>query len=440
MPAFSQDNSPYTRYGLGDIVPSTNINSRSMGGISAAYSDYLSINFNNPASYGGFLVAKEPGAKKISYGRAILDVGLNIENRTLKEPNNVGKFTASNALFSHVQVGFPLKENWGLSFGLRPVTRISYKIARIELLSDPNTNQPIDSAITLYQGSGGSYLASVGTGFRIRFNNKVSLSFGINGGYFFGKKDISTRRSIFNDSIQYNSGNFQTITSYGNVYGNAGLQFQALLAKNLALSAGAYGNWKQKLDASQDIVRETFVYDEASGNVRLDSVYDQRDIDGTIDYPSSVTGGLMIEKYVDFDAKKAGWLLGIDYESTQWSDYRFYKQADPSVRNSYKFKFGAQLRPFPKKNYFSNVAYRAGFFVGRDYIHVQNKLPVFGISAGLGLPVVNYSQLSAAQTILNICFEFIRRGNNDNLLKENLFRLSFGISLSDNWFYKKKYE
>ena len=31
----SQDNSPYSRYGLGDIVPSTNINSRGMGSISA---------------------------------------------------------------------------------------------------------------------------------------------------------------------------------------------------------------------------------------------------------------------------------------------------------------------------------------------------------------------------------------------------------------------
>ena len=44
--SFSQDNSPYSRYGLGDIVPSTNVNSRGMGGISSAYSDFLSINFN----------------------------------------------------------------------------------------------------------------------------------------------------------------------------------------------------------------------------------------------------------------------------------------------------------------------------------------------------------------------------------------------------------
>ena len=35
LPATAQDNSPYSRYGLGDLVPNTNINTRAMGGISA---------------------------------------------------------------------------------------------------------------------------------------------------------------------------------------------------------------------------------------------------------------------------------------------------------------------------------------------------------------------------------------------------------------------
>ena len=53
-------------------------------------------------------------AKKMLYGRAILDIGLNFENRTLSEPNNIEKFTASNALFSHVQVGVPLRAELGI--------------------------------------------------------------------------------------------------------------------------------------------------------------------------------------------------------------------------------------------------------------------------------------------------------------------------------------
>src|SRR5690606_7892049 len=116
IPGRAQDNSPYSRYGLGDLVPSTNVNGRGMGGISAGYSDILSINFNNPASYGSFQTLKEQSAKKIARGRAILDIGLNFENRSLVEPNNTEKFTANNALFSHVQVGVPIRPNLGLSF------------------------------------------------------------------------------------------------------------------------------------------------------------------------------------------------------------------------------------------------------------------------------------------------------------------------------------
>lgn len=435
---FSQDNSPYSRYGLGDMVPSTNTNSRGMGGIAAGYSDILSINFNNPASYGSFQTLKEQTAKKIAKGRAILDIGINFENRTLREPNNINKFTASNALFSHVQVGIPLKPNWGLSFGLRPVTRISYKLNKRELLTDPNTGLPIDSAVTLNEGDGGSYLASLGLGHKINLGGGHSLSLGINGGYFFGKQDYSTRRSIFNDSISYTSGNFQTVTSYGNLYFNAGMQYQAKLKEDLYLTIGLNGNWEQKLNASQDVIRETYFFDESSGYIRIDSVYDQRNIKGNIVYPSSYTAGFVVERFSS--GKKAGWLIGIDYVQSKWSDYRSYGVADPSVKDKWELRAGVQLRPIPKANYFSNIAYRAGAFFGPDYIHVNQKLPVFGATLGVGLPLRNYSRQNEQFTLINLAFEFIKRGNNDNLLKENIFRLSAGFSLSDLWFLKRKYD
>ena len=262
--ASSQDNSPYSRYGLGDIVPSTNINCRGMGGISSGFSDFLTINFNNPASYGSFQTVKEPAAKKMLYGRAILDVGLNFENRTLREPDNIEKFSASNALFSHLQVGVPLRPNWGLSFGLRPMTRISYKMNKREQLIDPDSGLPIDSAVNLNEGNGGLFLASVGLGHKINLGATQSLSLGINGGYLFGNQDYSNRRSIFNDSISYNSGNFQSTTSYGNLYFNAGLQYQAKLTQNIFLTIGVHGNWKQNLNASQDKITETYFYNESS--------------------------------------------------------------------------------------------------------------------------------------------------------------------------------
>jgi hypothetical protein len=42
--------------------------------------------------------------------------------------------------------------------------------------------------------------------------------------------------------------------------------------------------------------------------------------------------------------------------------------------------------------------------------------------------------------MLNLAFEYLKRGNNNNLLKENLFRFSVGLNLSDLWFGKRKYD
>jgi hypothetical protein len=440
-PAFSQDNSPYTRYGLGDIVPATNINSRAMGGIAAGYNDFLSINFNNPASYGSFQAVRELKSKKLLYGRAILDLGVNIENRTLIDPRKAGKFATSNLLFSHLQVGVPLKSNWGLTFGLRPVSRISYKILKSERLYDPNSGLPIDSSVTLNEGDGGTYLASVGLGHKFVISDRQSLSIGTNGGFLFGKKDYTSRRSFINDTVAYNSGNFQTKTTYGNFYFNLGLQYQAQLDSSLYLTLGAYGNLKQTLNGSQDIIRETFYYDANAGNTRIDSVYENKDIKGKVQYPASFTAGFTLQRVPE--NKKAGWLIGIDFSQTNWSDYRFYGQGD-SVQNKWELRVGAELRPSfsaGRKSYFGNVAYRAGFFIGPDYIKVKEKLPVFGATFGMGLPILSHNRFSPGQaTMINLAFEYIKRGNNDNLLKENMFRISVGFSLSDFWFVRKKYE
>ena len=98
--ANAQDNSPYSRYGLGDIHPTSHILNRGMGGISTAYADQMSVNFINPASYSRFYSLQEARTKKLAYGRILLDVGLNFDNRTLRETNNPQKFTAPNAYFS----------------------------------------------------------------------------------------------------------------------------------------------------------------------------------------------------------------------------------------------------------------------------------------------------------------------------------------------------
>ena len=124
---YSQENSPYSRYGLGDLVPNSNIVSRGMGGIAAGFSDYSSINFTNPASYGNLKAT-------------IFDVGIEVDRRTLKSTIPAARYSATNLVISYMQLAFPIKMKkanqkdifWGMNIGLKPVTRINYKISTTE--------------------------------------------------------------------------------------------------------------------------------------------------------------------------------------------------------------------------------------------------------------------------------------------------------------------
>lgn len=436
-PLSAQDNSPYSRYGLGDISPQSNILNRGMGGVSAAYSDLLYVNFVNPASFSTFRTNKILETNETVSGRVVLDAGINFDSRTIREANRPDKFTSPNTYFSYLQLGIPVAKNWGIAAGLRPMTKIGYRLQTQERLS-------MDSAVTQYRGDGGSYLASIGTGFAIK-----NFSIGGNFGYLFGKKDYSSERTLINDTVAYARGNFQTKTSFGGIFLSGGLQQKFILKKDAktgqessVLRLGVYGNLKHNLNASKDFLRETFTRDLNSGYLKIDSVYAETDTKGEIVYPANFGAGLIYEKSPT--SLDRGFQIGADYVMSKWGDYRYYNVTD-LVTDSKEFRVGLQLLPpvYPNRSYWKNVAYRAGFFAGNDNINVGGNLPVFGVSGGISLPVLGLkdpqSRYRSQYTVVNISLEYIKRGNNNSLLKENLFRLSAGFSLSDNWFTKRKY-
>src|SRR5436853_4141066 len=97
LPVFclAQENSPYSRYGVGNILPSGNIQNRAMGGISAGFTDAGTINTVNPATYGSLVLTT-------------LDVGAEYDGRTIKSTNPPGTFKSNNGIISYLQFGFPL--------------------------------------------------------------------------------------------------------------------------------------------------------------------------------------------------------------------------------------------------------------------------------------------------------------------------------------------
>lgn len=423
----AQDQSPYSRYGLGDIAPKGNIFSRGMGGISAAVADLQNINLVNPAALGA-----------IRY--TIFDLGIDANVRTLKTTTPAKRSTAYNAIFSYLQLAFPVTPgklakkgiNWNMSFGIKPVTRIDYNIADRRRLAG------VDSIYSLYNGTGGITQVNLGNGFEFTGDTSKGQRFrvGFNAGYMFGTKNYSTKITMLNDTVDYYRSNSENNTHFGGLFFNAGVQFDTRLGKGF-LSLGLYGNLQQRLNAKQDYIRETFSYDATGATYTVDSVYKEENVKGTIVFPSSVGFG--------FTYQKLNWLFGGDIELTNWANYMFYRQPD-AVQNSWTGRIGVQYTPDLKqgvsfkRNFFRTWMYRAGAYYGPDYVKVTATRPAYGITAGASIPLLRPSAYKPETATLHFAVDVGGRGDKNVNLRESIMRYSIGLSMNALWFRKPKYD
>lgn len=420
LSSMAQDNSPYSRYGLGDLVPDRHISNRGMGGVAAAYGDFQTINLTNPAS--------------LSYlSNTIYDLGTELDVHLLKSNATTDKFKSKNLTISYLQLGVPLTGKKmlkkgraaGLSFGLRPMTRISYKIEQTGRITG------VDSARTVYKGIGGLSQAFIGAGWKWkRFRAGMVL------GYNFGDKDNSTRLTLINDSVYYYKSNYATNTTFNGLSFSGGMIYEAPIAKG-SIRIGAYGTLFRDLSATASQVNETYTFDGDAGYFGLDTITYEKDVKGKIRMPSVYGGGVIWSN--------DHWMIGADFEKSTWSEYRFYDQAD-KVQDIWKVRFGMQFYPAsnntPASRYFQFVKYRAGFYYGPDYIRLDNNRNEFAFTAGASFPLTSFQLLRRGEFVsLNTGVEMGSRGDRQNSsFKENYYRFCFGISMSARWFQKPKYD
>jgi hypothetical protein len=423
--AMAQENSPYTRYGIGDIVPSQNMVSRAMGGISAGFVDgttfFQSINLSNPASLANI-------------NSTTFDVGGEVDVRTLKSNSSPTKYKSVNTLISYLQLGFPITpsrmrakgNSWGVSVGLRPLTRINYKIEENKRLTN------IDSINSLYEGSGGISQANISTGIKIK-----NFSFGLSTGYTFGNRNVSTQLKFLNDSTQYKGSNTEANARFGSVFLNLGAQYAFNINKKNTLRIGATANLQQKLKATRSDINETTDYAPDGTVFSIDTVTFNKEEDGTIVLPASYSIG--------FTITNPHWIVGADIDFANWQSYSYYGKKDP-LQNSAKFHAGAQFFPAsettPASKKLMFVKYRAGFYYGNDYVKLNTTRPDYGFTLGAGIPLTNSQRWRFGEFVtLNTGVEIGQRGNKSNVsIRENIFRINFGLSMSASWFQKRKYD
>jgi hypothetical protein len=409
----AQSNSPYSRYGIGDILDEDNIENRAMGGLSIANDASKRINTINPASLSNIKLST------LSFGL----IGSSNRISTSKGVTTVGSFNISN-----FAIGLPIKkDNFGIAFGLQPYSRVNY------FMQSQSTN-PQDTASKQFQdfeGSGGTQQAFLAGGYKYK-----NFSIGLRSAFIFGslvnRSTVSYADSSNALAVQYQIGRYVRGAQFA-----LGSMYSAKISGGKTITVGATFTPATNLSSVRDYRYITPLVDNTTGQIFDDTVVSTTNEKGKVLLPAQWGVGVAL-------SKDAMWRVGVDVQGADWSNYTSYGQAD-SLGNSYKIKIGGSYLPSGgayNKSYWSNVEYRIGYFFGNDIYKLRGtQIKTSSASVGLGLPFKSGSGNFFAGTF-NVGMQVGSRGTiNNGLVRDGFTRYTIGFTVNDaTWFRKRRYD
>jgi len=392
--------SPYSRYGIGDILQDGFTNQTAMGGIGAAlYTSYY-INVVNPAA----LVADTSTLFEFGAKGEVRELGFGDQTTTL-----------NSASFSYFALAFPIKKNkLSACFGLLPFTSVGYNI-----VVDEKDVPDFGNIKYKYEGTGGFNKAFLGAGYRINKNFSTGLSIS----YLFGTIENTTSLEFPNSTNYFNSRYISGVTANG-FYANYGLLYQTRFKKDLEFKAGLTGSFATKVNATNNRFYYNYTISSFGGEILKDSIYNEQEKRGNIRLPSTFRLGFTL-------GKSASWLAGMDFSYENWEKFENFESED-TLNNSYTFNIGGEKRT-------KKLVYRLGGRYTKTYLNLkETQLDDYGITFGIGLQKLLPKRPPSS---INLAIEIGQRGTNENnLLKEQYIRFHLGFTLTDSWFNRPKYD
>jgi len=401
--SFSQSgtSSPYSFYGVGSNTFEGSIDNRSMGGLSI-YSDSIHLNLTNPASFSEL--------KRVNYS-----LGITYDDLTFKSENANENSNSSNV--NYLAVGIPTKY-FTFGFGVIPKTSVGYMLE--------NTNETVvPSLIDRYRGEGGVNTAFLTFGFKVL--KKIRL--GITTNYEFGNLNHITTRFLEDVELATRIESNSSLSGINNVYS---LLFREKISNKLTLHASYILSQQFNLGSTNTQTLSTYsLSNQYGGDIEeIDLV--ALNLDKTeIIVPKSQTIGLGI-------GVETKWFIGAEFEQTDGGglDNKLFSLDNVEFKKGSRFSFGGFYIPKYDSftSYFSTIVYRLGLRIEDSGLNIQDQsIKEVGFNFGFGIPFQGFSNL-------NIGFELGKRGTtNSGLIQENFFSIRLGMSLSDLWFVKNKY-
>lgn len=407
---FAQEgtSSPYSFYGIGDIKFKGTAESRSMGSISVL-SDSIHFNFQNPANLAALKLTS------FAIGGTYATTRSETESQDAK---------ARRTSLDYLAVGVPVGK-LGIGFGLVPYSSLGYKIGKTTYTIQ--NNDTLRSVYSRYTGIGGVNKVFFGLGYKITKH----INFGADIQYNFGT--IETKNLQFQSDLQYGSRENNSSEVRG-INFDLGLTYQTKTSSRHTFFSSISYTPQAELTLANSRSIELVQFNTVTITpVQTDNIPVE---DTTIKLPSKLTFGSGFGQ-----VKK--WLVGgeISFIKNSVMSNRF-DDIDPdghtSWENSVRYSLGGFYIPNYNSysNYLKRVVYRAGLrYENTGLVFYDKSINDFAANIGLGLP------LGGTFSNINIGLEIGKRGTKYyNLVEENYINLSVGLSLSDKWFVKRKYD
>lgn len=393
--------SPYSFYGIGDVRFKGGFENRNMGGL-AIYADSIHLNFQNPAANSALRLTT-------------FTVGGS--NNWSRMESNSGSQQVQRTFIDYLAVGLPLGK-LGANFGVMPFSSVGYRNRNVFMEGEQEKTN-------IFEGDGGVNRVFLSFGYELT----KALSVGLTMNYDFGS--IETRSSEYFTGIETGSEELDNSNISGFV-ANFGLMYEKPITQKLV----GYGSFtfspEARLKTTNTRTLSTVAFSANFGNLVVDS---QSIVvpNETIVLPSKISFGAGL-------GQTNVWMAGAQFTTQLSSNFgnRFNDLQNTTYEQAYHVSIGGFYVPkFNSfRSYFSRITYRAGFRYENTGLKIQNEsITDFGTNFGLGLP------LGGAFSKLNLGLEIGKRGTlNQNLVEENYYNLTIGITINDKWFQKIKYD
>jgi hypothetical protein len=385
--------SPYSYYGIGELVNSDYGLYSGMGGIGYGIKSGQYINWMNPASYSG-----------IDSLRFLFDLGANGYTSTLKSASE--SYAVVNGNLRKLTFGFRMQPRWAVSFGLVPYSNMGYRV---------NSKKQVEGTAGEYinitcNGDGGLSRVYFGNSFKL--SQRVSV--GINSSLLVGS--ISKTESYTVDNIDGSWEMTRQFKPRSTFYFDAGIQYSDSINTKWGYTFGFIGGNSTTIRIAE------YVTTDADSVAQFSKSYN-------FTIPSYLGVGLSISSN--------RWLFAADYRVQHWSRAESLNNSY-RLTNSHHFAVGAQYTPdYPRREtLFKRMSYQVGAHYDRSYLQFgSNNIDILGVTAGVVIPMRNQRSSVA------ISVEAGRKGLvSRGLFRENYLQMNLSVCLGDIWFLKRRFE